>query len=77
MRVHLGGHLNWYDPDKRAWVEIHSPEPIPMSVLMQQLHVPPGEVAVAAVNGTLVNVDDAVVADGDNVEFFPPVGGGC
>ncbi len=77
MRVHLGGHLNWYDPEKRAWLELHLPEPIPLLELMQQLHVPPGEVAVAAVNGGLVDVEQGVVADTDRVELFPPVGGGC
>ncbi len=76
MRVHLGGHLNWYDPEKRAWFDLHLPEPISLLQLMQQLHVPPGEVAVVAVNGGLVQVEQGVVADTDRVELFPPVGGG-
>lgn len=76
MRVHLGGHLNWYDPEKRAWVELHLPEPIALLELMQHLHVPLAEVAVVAVNGSLVEPEQGVVADSDRVEFFPPVGGG-
>jgi aldehyde:ferredoxin oxidoreductase len=29
VRLHLGGHLSWYDPQKRSWLELHLSEPIP------------------------------------------------
>ncbi len=76
MRVHLGGHLNWYDPLKRAWLERAQPEPLPLLDLAHQLGVPAAEIAVAVVNRRAVNLEDGVATDGDTVEFFGPVAGG-
>lgn len=77
MRLHLGGHLSWYDAQKRAWLEVHLAEPISLLALLQQLGVPSAEVAVVAVNGAAVALEEARVSDGDRVELFPPVGGGA
>lgn len=76
MRLHLGGHLNWYDPHKRSWFEISVPRATPLRGLLDDLGVPAGEIAVAAVNGTMVRLEDATVSDQDQVELFPAVGGG-
>ena len=76
MRLHLGGHLAWYDPQKRTDVELDLSEPIPLIQLLDQLGVPRAEVAIAAVNGTAVTIEDARVSDSDRVALFPPVGGG-
>lgn len=76
MRIHLGGHLNWYDPQKRAWLELPQPAPLPLLVLAQQLGVPAAEIAIATVNRHAVELETASAADGDTVEFFSAVGGG-
>ncbi len=77
MRVHLGGHLSWYDPGKRSWLGIDLPGPISLADLVRRLGLPPEEIAFAVVNGELALLaDGAVVAPGDRVEFYPPVGGG-
>ena len=76
MRLHLGGHLAWYDPQKRSWLEPHLPEPISLIELVRQLELPLGEIAVVAVNGHAVSLGEAVVSDGDRVELYPPLGGG-
>lgn len=76
MKLHLGGHLSWYDPQKRAWQEIPLPEPIALRELVLRLGLPAGEIATAAVNGQLVTLQTARVADTDRVELFPPIGGG-
>ena len=76
MQLHLGGHLSWYDPQKRSRLEIPLAEPIRLMSLLQQLNVPPAEIAVATVNRNAVTLEDAQVSDGDRVELFPPVGGG-
>ncbi len=76
MRVHLGGHLNWYDPQKRAWLELTQPEPLPLLHLAQQLGVPAAEIAVAVVNRRAVDLELSIASDGDTVEFFSAVGGG-
>ena len=76
MRLHLGGHLNWYDPHKRAWQELSLDGPTRLADLLDRLHVPPGEVTLAVVNGQLVELQQAVVSDHDRVELYPPIGGG-
>ena len=76
MRLHLGGHLAWYDPQKRSWLELHLPEPTSLIELARQLGLPEGEIAVVAVNGRAARLEDARVSDGDRVELYPPLGGG-
>jgi sulfur carrier protein ThiS len=76
MRLHLGGHLNWYDLQKRSWLMIQLAEPMLLVELLDRLHVPPGEVALTVVNGRLVSLEDVRVSDGDRVELYPPIGGG-
>jgi sulfur carrier protein ThiS len=87
VRVHLGGHLSWYDFDKRAWLEFDD-----QAVLMacreglsgsltptdvaQHLGLPRGEIALVAVNGRVVDPATAQLTPGDKVEFYPPIGGG-
>ena len=76
MRLHLGGHLAWYDPQKRSWLELPLPDPTSLVELVRQLGLPEGEIAVVAVNGRAVSLEDALVSDGDRVELYPPLGGG-
>jgi sulfur carrier protein ThiS len=76
MRIHLGGHLSWYDGEKRDWLELPQPAPIALVDLAAVLGLPPAEVAIISVNRKMVHWSDAAVSDGDVVEFFPPMGGG-
>jgi len=76
MRLHLGGHLSWYDPQKRSWLELRLSEPIPLVELVRQLGLPEGEIAVVAVNRRATSLEEAIVSDGDRVELYPPLGGG-
>ncbi len=76
MHLHLSGHLNWYDLQKRARIEIHLPEPIRLIDLLEQLGVPPAEIAIVAVNGNAADLEDAFVSDADRVDLYPPIGGG-
>jgi sulfur carrier protein ThiS len=87
VRVHLGGHLCWYDSDKRAWLEL-DPRTIPVgrrdglsdlltpADLAGRLGLPRAEIALVAVNGRIVDPDTAPLAPDDRVEFYPPIGGG-
>jgi len=75
MRLHLGGHLNWYDPHKRSWLAIDLTQPTVLVELLQQLSVPAGEVAITVLNGRVADLD-AIVSNGDRVELYPPIGGG-
>jgi molybdopterin converting factor small subunit len=76
MRIHLGGHLSWYDGEKRDWLDVAQPAPISLTELAARLGLPQAEVAVISVNRRLRDWDGAPVTDADTVEFFPPVGGG-
>ncbi len=77
MKLHLGGHLAWYAPQKRSDLEIPVGEPTALSALIAELGVPAGEIAIVAVNGTAIELKDARVRDQDRVELYPPIGGGC
>jgi sulfur carrier protein ThiS len=87
VRVHLGGHLSWYDSERRAWLELDdqaarmacregpSASLTPIDVA-QHLGLPSGEIALVAVNGRVVDPTTVLLAPGDRVEFYPPIGGG-
>ncbi len=77
MRLHLGGHLAWYDPQKRSEIEVRLSEPVLLTELLTRLGLPLGEITIAAVNGQAVDLDTASVTDNDRVEVFPPIGGGA
>jgi sulfur carrier protein ThiS len=76
VRLHLGGHLAWYDSQRRSWLEVHVQEPTSLPALAARLSLPMAEIAVAAVNGTPVPLADVTVVDGDRLELYPPIGGG-
>jgi sulfur carrier protein ThiS len=83
MRLHLGGHLSWYDPQKRSWLELQLPEPTRLAELLARLGVPAAEVAIAVLNGRAAEIaerpawaEEVIAADGDQVELYPPIGGG-
>jgi len=76
MRLHLGGHLSWYDPQKRSWLELALSEPAALIELARQLKLPLEEIAISVVNGRAVLLDEACVSDADRVELYPPIGGG-
>ena len=76
MRIHLGGHLGWYDPQKRSWLELAQPQPIAVLALARTLGVPAAEIAIVTINRRLVDLQTAIATDSDTVEFYAPIGGG-
>ncbi len=76
MQLHLGGHLSWYDPQKRSWLDVPLAVPTALADVIAALGLPPGDIAVAAVNGQAVDMAATRVCDADRVELYPPVGGG-
>jgi molybdopterin converting factor small subunit len=75
MHIHLGGHLSFYDAERRSWIEWPDAVPLTLRTLAERLGLPLGEVAFVAVNRRLAELDE-VAHPGDRVEFFPPMGGG-
>jgi len=76
MRIHLGGHLRWYDVEKRARLELTLDAPVTLLQLLERLGVPSAEVAVAAVNGEAAGLQETIVSGSEDVDFYPPSGGG-
>ena len=77
MHLHLGGHLSWYEPQKRSRIDIHLAEPTLLVKVLRDLGIPHGEIAVVVVNGApIFALGDIRVSNDDQVELFPPVGGG-
>ena len=69
------GDLRQYTPANKEKLTLELPEAKQVSALLAQLVVPWGEVGLVAVNGNLVD-EHYLVAEGDKVEVFSPVGGG-
>ena len=76
MRLHLGGHLNWFDANKRSWLDLPLTGPTRLAVCLAALGVPPGEVAIVVVNHLAVSEADPLLSDSDALELYPPLGGG-
>jgi sulfur carrier protein ThiS len=76
VKLYLGSYLSWYVPQRLSRLDIPLLAPISLMELLAQLKLPPAEISIAAVNGTMVPLEDTLVCDADMVEFHPPVGGG-
>lgn len=76
MRIYLGGHLNFYHPQKETWLEVELQQPIPLKTVLEASGIPLGEVYLVVINGELVDMQETVVTQDSEVKLFPPVGGG-
>lgn len=76
MKLHLGGHLSFYEPQRRPWIELALAEPQHLDELLVDLGIPAGEVAMVVINGVLAQEETPIISDEDKVELYPPMGGG-
>lgn len=76
MRIYLGGHLNFYHPQKETWLEVELQQPTPLKVVLEASGIPLGEVYLVVINGELVDLQETIVSEQTEVKLFPPVGGG-
>jgi sulfur carrier protein ThiS len=76
IRVHLGGHLSWYDSEKRAWLDLPAGGPVALADLAARFGIPAAEIAIISLNRRAVELNGPTARPGDVVEFFPPIGGG-
>jgi sulfur carrier protein ThiS len=77
MEVHLGGHLAFYDREKRSWFQVHLDAETALLDVIRDLGVPEAEIALAAVNRTVVSLAEARVGDADRLDLYPPMSGGA
>jgi molybdopterin converting factor small subunit len=76
LEIRLSGHLAFYAPQKKSRFSVPMIEPTELAMVLHNLGVPLGEIALASVNGEMVDPSMARVKPGDTVELFPPMGGG-
>ena len=77
MEVHLGGHLAFYDREKRSQFEVHLEAETALLDLVRELGIPEAEIAIAAVNRTVVSLAEARVGDADRLDLYSAMGGGA
>jgi len=77
MELHLGGHLAFYDAEKRTRRTVHVEEETALVELLGRLGIPAAEVGLAAVNREVVRLEEARVVDSDRVDLYPPMDGGA
>lgn len=76
MKLYAGGLLDFYLPGHRNQVEVNLVEPTRLHEILIRVGIPPGEVQLAVLNGSLVELNEAIVSDGDEVKLYPPINGG-
>ena len=76
MKLIAGGHLAFFLPGRKSPVEVSVKSPVLLTVVLDELGIPLGEVNLAAVNGRAVDLHEAVVGDEDEVHVVSPVDGG-
>jgi len=76
MKIYLGGYLSYYSGGHR-WVKVDLGAPQRLKDVLACLNIPAGEVYLTALNGELVEPDQAQVSQPDEVRLYPPVDGGA
>jgi len=76
MRIYLGGHLNFYHPQKENWLVVDLAQPTPLRDILEDANIPLGEVYLVVVNGETADLQEAIISEQDEVKLFSPVGGG-
>lgn len=77
MQLYLGGHLNWYDSQKRRSIEITLENPTRLTDLLGRFQLPLHEIAVGTLNGEpILLFEQIILNDADSVRLYPPVDGG-
>ena len=76
MILHTGGYLAFFMPDRKTMLEIHLDKATSLLEIVNRLEIPPAEIFLTAVNGTMVDLEEAIVEDGDKVRIISAVDGG-
>lgn len=76
MRLYLGGHLDFYNPQAGGWLEIGLNHPTTLYDVLNQLGIPASEVQLVILNGELADLETTIVSNQDEVKLYSAVGGG-
>lgn len=73
IRIHLGGHLAFYHPQKQSWLDHELQHSVPLCQVIEQLGIPTAEIAFSIVNDKMADLENTVVNENDTVQFYPPI----
>ncbi|HBX67825.1 MAG TPA: hypothetical protein DEH25_00085 [Chloroflexi bacterium] len=76
MKIYLGGHLNFYHPQKGNWLAVELESPARLTEILQAAGIPLGEVHLVVINGEQVDLQEAMISAEAEVKLYPAVGGG-
>ncbi len=76
MRIHLGGHLVYYQEQKQAWFIYELSHTAPITEVVAQLGIPLAEIAFFIVNDEVVDLHNKLVDNSDTLQIYPPNDGG-
>jgi sulfur carrier protein ThiS len=76
MLIYLGGHLNFYHPQKEKWLKVELAHQTPLLDILTNGGIPLGEVHMVVINGEVVELRKAIISNDDTVKIFSAVGGG-
>ena len=76
MRIYLGGHLNFYHPQKKPWLEVEILEPVHLTKILEEVGIPLGEVQLVTVDDKIVDLQKTIISPQDKVKLYSAVGGG-
>ena len=76
MRIYLGGHLNFYHPQKSNWLKVDFDPPKRLTEILKAAGIPLDEVHLVVINGKVQDVQTTLTSDQDEVKVYSAVGGG-
>lgn len=76
MKLYVGGYLNYYLAGRKSPVEVALNQPTLLREVLLGEGIPLEEVHLAAVNGSQVDLGEAMVENTDEARVFSSVNGG-
>jgi sulfur carrier protein ThiS len=76
IRIFLGGHLNFYHPQKDKWLEVEVNGATSLTEILNDAGIPLAEVNLVSVNGDVVELEGLMVSEEDDVRLYSATGGG-
>ena len=76
MKIYLGGHLNFYHPQKSNWLEVNFDDLQRLADILEAEGIPLGEVHLVVINGETQDLQTTLISDQDEVRVYSAVGGG-
>jgi sulfur carrier protein ThiS len=76
MKLITGGYLSFYLPGRKNQLQIEIDGPVPLKDVLRESGIPLGEVFLTAINGIMVDLEQATVYPEDVVNVVSAIDGG-